>query len=818
MPADFKSLFTNLIAAKSPSDVHSLLISLGDSSEIDIGQPLGPSGLLWHPVGDDTGNISAINLATKAGRSLTERITNALDAVLELRAMKAAGELPQNPRAAAEKWFGRPLSSTDSGLFQWDFAGQKHDRNVSVVLHESGLENAPTVDVLDAGIGITPDMMSKTILSLRAGNKISKFHLIGTFGQGGSSTLAYCQYAIYASRHVASPGTVAFTVVRVQRLGDAYKEDCYSYLALNENGAITVPSADVGDGAITLYGEIKGVPEWNHGTLVRHVAYQLPDLTGDLGPSPGNLYHYLHASLFDPLLPFRVLDLRKPGKEKNELVSGSRNRLMRYTKKADEEGESDRTTLRHYRPMEFVVPHAETIPSIGIEYWVPLNRRKGKGNGEAQLRTYSNELFVQRGWPIIGSLNGQNQGELSASFIRKLGLNLVSRHMIVHIDASAAPPHVRRQLFASTREGLKEGSVLIAIEKVLSKMLQEDEALARIERELGEMVVHKDNAKTEDEVKSQITRLLLDAGVSVSDEGKTVESGPGEPEKVPPKERPSYKIKDPLPTLPFPQVTKWEIKVPAEQMDIHLGDLEFVLVETDADAQFDKENRLALRVDPPILEVASKAPLSGGRIRWRLRTADAALEAQSGKIIASITRPDGSQLLAERPFRVLSKLEEPAKKSKGKVPPFEVLPIDPFNDEDQSTWNTLWPDLADERDLDKVSEVAYKTLPVEGKTYVYFNVTFPPFASIEKKYLEKSQASAQIFRLQYKVWIGYHALLQFNDSRDELAGADEPQLIEKTLMEETQRVATMQAKQAAQFTELRRQLLKSGAEEDGAGA
>ena len=68
--------------------------------------------------------------------------------------------------------------------------------------------------------------------------------------------------------------------------------------------------------------------------------------------------------------------------------------------------------IRHYRPMEYIVPSGSTEPCIGIEYWVVWAFRK-KGD-EYELRGHSNELFVQQGHPIIGTMNGQNQGETTA--------------------------------------------------------------------------------------------------------------------------------------------------------------------------------------------------------------------------------------------------------------------------------------------------------------------------------------------------------------------------------------------------------------------
>jgi hypothetical protein len=183
---------------------------------------------------------------------------------------------------------------------------------------------------------------------------------------------------------------------------------------------------------------------------------------------------------------------------------------------------------------------------------------------------------------------------------------------------------------------------------------------------------------------------------------------------------------------------------------------------------------------------------------------------QAGTVIATITRPDGRQMITQKPFRVLEAPVEPQKKAKGQVPPFEILPIDPLKEEDRPTWGQLWPELADETDVAKLHGMAYKSLTAGGKTYVYFNVLFPPFRQAEDRYLTTGSAQAALYRVQYKIWIGYHALLQESDSKDERAEAeaDSGELVERTLFEETIRVATMQAKQAVQVVELRKQILK----------
>jgi len=226
-------------------EVRTILANLGDSSELGIDQEFGSFKLCWHPFGNNPSNISTVNLATKPGRSLTERLTNADDASLEERSTPGVSP-PRSPREAAKQWFGRPVSGPDDGLFNWDYAEAGYDKRIAVIVNPSGIEAAPTIDVTDDGIGLKPEQFPSTILSLQSGNKIQKWYLIGAFGQGGASTLAFCEYALIVSRPRLDPKTVGFTVVKVLRLSELYKEDTYAYLALKPaEGTMTVPSCQI---------------------------------------------------------------------------------------------------------------------------------------------------------------------------------------------------------------------------------------------------------------------------------------------------------------------------------------------------------------------------------------------------------------------------------------------------------------------------------------------------------------------------------------------------------------------------------------------
>jgi hypothetical protein len=809
-----ETLFRDLIDARTSEDVRTALSRVGDSPDIDIRSSFGPLNLRWEPFGDNLSNISSIGLGTKPGRSLTERLTNAIDAILEDRA-SASLPSPDSSRNAAQQWFGRPITGPDDGLYKWKFEGTKHDRLINVLLLPSGVESAPTVDVLDAGIGLAASAFRRTILSLQGGNKLTKRYLIGAFGQGGAATLSFCQYALIVSRPHSSPGHVAFTVVRVMRLSDDYKEDAYAYLACTVDGELTVPSLMLA-GPIELYtaaGKAKNVPVLEHGTLIRHVEYKLPNLSGTLSPSPGNLYQYLHSSMFDPLLPFRAIDLRDPDKARDERITGSRNRLMRLVEQKDEEADT-RVEIRHHRPMEYFSLHPGEPANTGIEYWVINHFRKSKKGGKEELvlRANSIESFVQPSHPIVGTLNGQNQGELTARIFKTLGLAMTARHTVVHVDASNTTPRLRRELFSTNREGFKDGDVLSELERIVHRMLDEDVELKKIEQELTDRLTKRESEETNKEVQNQITRLLQDAGFQVKTEGTTSTEGTGDVASPPPGKRAKYVKPQPLPTLPYPNVTKFKIVSPRPTLEVAIGDHEIVLVETDADAQFYAEDRIAIRSEPKFLETFGTSPLKGGRVRWRLRPIEGAIAGQSGRVIATITRPDGSQLSDEVPFEVQAQRQAPGKPDKGLVPPFRVLPVSP---EDEEKWSMLWPHLGEGTDPAKQASVAYKPQRIGGEIHVYYSTIFGPYKETLDSLKAQGQGLAQFFDNGYQVWIGYHGILQDSAKKDPTLELD-PEKFDAMMDDDRVRVATMQVKQALQTARLRSDLLKAQGQAEAA--
>ncbi len=329
--------------------------------------------------------------------------------------------------------------------------------------------------------------------------------------------------------------------------------------------------------------------------------------------------------------------------------------------------------------------------------------------------------------------------------------------------------------------------------------------LYAIERELTEKLAKREIETTSEEVKRQVTRLLVEAGLQLREEGPTYGKGGDEKQPVPSNKRRRYQILDPLPTLPFPQVTKLRIVSPVPELECRLNDTEVVLAETDADSEYDRQGRLAIRSEPDVLEQAAKAPLKGGRARWRVRAKPDTKVGTAGRLIVTVTRPDGTQLADEVPFSVLEAKEEKSKKEKGYIPPFEIIPVNPYDEAEK--WGMVWPDLSEDSSSKDLEAVAYKPVKVGGAINVYYSTIFSPFKSQVEKLKAESAAMSVSFRTNYEVWIGYHAILQENGRADQRDL--DPDVLEKLLETDRTRVAQMQVRQALRTAELMSQIMKA---------
>ncbi len=187
------------------------------------------AGVTERPFGGRAINRGAIEVAADPAISAIERVTNEHDALLELEHQKHGGKPEcRSPREAADAWFGVPAKDGLAGLTP----KQRQDLAANAVVRLEAGEGwqSRILSALDRGIGIAPERMKDTILSLNESNKIQKHYLAGTYGQGGSSTLTFSSIVFIASRAYGSD-KIGFTVARYEDLPEAeYKTGRYVYL------------------------------------------------------------------------------------------------------------------------------------------------------------------------------------------------------------------------------------------------------------------------------------------------------------------------------------------------------------------------------------------------------------------------------------------------------------------------------------------------------------------------------------------------------------------------------------------------------------
>jgi len=216
-------LLETLCAANTPRDVDSAL----QRFEAAAGE-----SVCWVPVGSRENNRGTIEAAADPGRSLVERVTNGIDAVLEQEHVAHSG-VPacRSPKEAAAAWLNVP----DGGLSELSAAQrQAIARRVSITLLEGAGRSKRVVEVADRGIGLSTEEMAATILSLNEGNKLTKHYLAGLYGQGGSSTFAVSDYTLIASRK-DDHGAVSFTLVKYLDLPpEVFRTGHYVYLTVNQ--------------------------------------------------------------------------------------------------------------------------------------------------------------------------------------------------------------------------------------------------------------------------------------------------------------------------------------------------------------------------------------------------------------------------------------------------------------------------------------------------------------------------------------------------------------------------------------------------------
>ena len=687
------------------------------------------------PVGRRPNNRGAIEVASDPARSMIERVTNMLDALLE-REHELHNGTPEcrTPREAARAWLGVPERDGLSALT--NSQRQALAEQAIVRLEPGEGSQSRIVTVIDQGVGIAPSDLEGTILSLNENNKITKHYLAGTYGQGGSSTFLFCKFALIVSRRPESL-RVGFTVVKYLDLrADMFKTGRYVFLVKND--AVLEAPAAAGD--------------MEYGTIVRHFGYDLSAYTSALGPR--SVYGILGRVLFDPVSAFRF---ENKVHEWNRTIKGARNALNGAV---DEGDEARGPKLDHHVSM-FNVSLGD-YGSIGIEYWVLAQPEKRTG----KRRTKPSTNFVDPAHPVILTHNGQNQGELTGYIIKdgKNGADLpflqTQGRLICHVNCDILAPPAKRMLFASTREQSREGYIQDRIKNELISALKADDELRRLNEEAREQSIREKDEEAQKDMRRRVAKLLRIAGAALHEAGgrkKGPEPGPDVPPRPP---RPK-----PLPIEPQDPPTYLRIVWEEErEIPFYAGQRRYIRVETDANSDYHDPNkpessRLNFAVGDD-LRVFGSSPLVGGRMRIGVECLESVVEGSTASIRMELYRQGLPALSDERQYKIVAEPPPREGRQQHNIPDFEITPVWGPDDEN---WENILGDFDDQ----DVKRHASNFTANDGTLYIYYSEAFPRFATEVLRFERESETMANSFRRRYELWLAVHSLLMHQDAEQE---------------------------------------------------
>ncbi len=721
----------------------------------------------WIPVGGRENNRGSIEVSGDPGRSLVERLTNGIDAILELEHERRGGTPDcRSPKEAAAAWLNVP----ESGLTVLTPQQRRMlAQLVTIRLLPGEARGLRIVEIRDRGIGLTPEQMPRTILSLNESNKIQKHYLAGTYGQGGSSTFASSRYSAIFSRYGKHP-VIGFTVIHYLDLpAEQFKTGHYVYLTFNGR---------VLELELTL-------TEFEPGTLVRHYGYDLSRYPSPVGPN--SLYGLLNQTLFDPILPVwldnRVHKYRR-------VIKGSRNALNGAVDEGDENRRGP--SLDHHVNLFHI--GLGDFGRIGVEYWV-LER-------PTQTNKKPTAAFVNPSRPILLTIHGQNHAELSSALIKKQAeLPYLTQRLVVHLECNSLTPTAKRALFLSTREDARRGMVYELVEEELIRILRSDDELRRLNNEARQLGMREEDQSALLHARREVARLLRLHGVSVDELVGDETATEGERAERPTHPSPVHRPPQPIDLQEPPTFIRilWD---PTDDIIFYAQQRRYIRVETDANSTYHNPHNLAAsRINVIVtgqgVALRGSTPLQGGRMRLIFDGVHDAVTGQVGRIRVEMMRPGLPSLADERGFRIVEM--PPVRKATRQlsVPPFDWTPVEGPHDQ---RWTELdWPD-----DHNRVASAA---MMEDGVLVIYYSTVFPKYATQLAAFERRDAALARSFTERYKIWLAVHSLLIHKSQQEaEAVKAITPEmdteLIEVREREERCRVATLSAVFAAREVQI----------------
>jgi hypothetical protein len=501
-------LATRLLAVRTAADVEAIVAAIPNAR--------------WRHLGDKPGNYALVHVGSDPADALMERVTNAMDAVLE-REAERRGELGlPDPREAASKLLGVPAGRIwkmkDGPSATREEARRALAKQVVLTLREGTRREHPTAVVADAGIGQHPSNFPSTLTSLNESNKRDKFYLLGAYGWGGASVYAFSKYTVVVSRRqpdlldAGQDDSVGWTIIRYNDLeGDRYsKTGVYEYLVLDDpsDALGAVPRLDPAD-----------LPKTHAdyaGTIVAMVDFELSRYVSEpTWRGSKSMWVLAGALMFDPIMPFLLRDERpRAGANLKSaldglVINGAATRLTEARGRKLDYGQGRvelDSTLRDSQKITLTGRYDGILTGgghIGVRWWVIGEKADSKKDWEPI------SAYVPPDQAVTVAHNGQRHESYTRLALEKPPLSLLSlsKFMVVQVDTDSLGWQEKRGLFSSTRDRLKVGPVKAELLEAINTALR-DEDLRREERNRKERALARRSHEQADRIRKRLAKAV----------------------------------------------------------------------------------------------------------------------------------------------------------------------------------------------------------------------------------------------------------------------------------------------------------------------
>ena len=449
---------------------------------------------VWRPFGDREDNFATVgNQSSSADGALVEKLVNSVDAVLMGKCWSTgvrpnSSEAPRSiPQAVAEFFFGdRSKAETMGRVSNWDTQKRREMSNL-VTLAATGSRSSPSLTIVDAGEGQTPERMPETLLSIDKQNKIDVHFVQGKFNMGGTGALRFCgqnNLQLVISRRDSnitnvdsgddSSGQWGFTVVRRENPTATKRVSTYTYLAplnadrLPKRGGVlrfsvnSLPLFPVRNQAY--------VRDTQWGTAIKLYEYNAAGrFRSHILLSDGWLYR-LDLLLPQVALPIRLHECRDYSGRRGSFDTTLTGLSVRLS---DDRGDN----------VEDGFPTSSTLTISGEQMTAEVYAfKRGKAD------TY------RKSEGIVFVVNGQTHGNLTRRFFRRTAVKMsrLEDSILVVVDCSHISGRAREDLFMNSRDRMEQGKFLKAIEGELESIIEENSLLRELrERRRREDVAAK---------------------------------------------------------------------------------------------------------------------------------------------------------------------------------------------------------------------------------------------------------------------------------------------------------------------------------------